>query len=147
MVDGVLVLALLAIAVRVGTPLLTHWWYERQAAEVVKTVRQVYDAALEARTLDGVDALRGAPLGEIPTGLAPHLPPGTAFRTPGVALDWSWWTFGEVLDPLVEGDGVGTLTVHIDHPRVRDAFRRLAWRSVWLDTGTELAFLLPLEEE
>lgn len=144
LVNLLLIGAVLAIVVRFAGPLTAEAWAQREAREVVQMVRDIHAAAREARTRDGDGALAGAPLGRIPDGLAPYLPDGLTFDSPDLRLGWSWWRFGEVMDRMLEGDALGTLTVEIRSERTRNAFLRLARESLWYRSGDQLTFLIPV---
>lgn len=144
LVNLLLAAAVVAMAARFAVPLTAQMWARRQAREVVELVRAVHAAAEEARAAGGQAALAGAPLGRIPDGLAPYLPEGTAFDDPDVRLGWSWWSFGQVMDRMLEGDGLGTLTVEIPSRRTRNAFLQLARESLWYRSGDQLTFLIPV---
>lgn len=144
LVNLLLAAAIVAIVARFAGPLVAETWARRQAREVVEVVRAVHAAAREARTQGGEAALAGAPLGRIPDGLAPYLPGELTFDSPDLRLGWSWWPFGEVMDRMLEGDGLGTLTVEIPGERTRNAFLRLARESLWYRSGDQLTFLIPV---
>lgn len=142
-VETLLVLAVLAIGIRLALPTLREGWLRGEAVEVVETIRAVEGAARTAHRSGGADALSGAPAGVIPEGLRPHLPEAVAFQGTAWTLEWRHWTFGEALGSAVVGDGVGTVTVTIPDPALQEAFLRLAHPSLWLQVGDTFSFLVP----
>jgi hypothetical protein len=155
----VILLGLVSVGARLAWPATLASWHLSQARELVQMVRDVQAAAeatAEAATRDAASpenaadrlttALRGAPLGEIPESLAPQLPADMTFQTPDYRLGWSWWRYGETVGRLIEGPGVGTLTVEIRDPGVLNAFLRLARESVWYTAGNSVTFLIPLAD-
>lgn len=142
-IEVLLVVAILAIAGRVAYPQLRERFLRGEARTIVEAVRVLEAAAREADASAGVDALAGAPLGRVPGGLARFLPSDFAFQTGTYRLGWSRWRFGETLDRLVVGDGLGTITVEIPDPALQDAFMRLAYPSLWLRVGDSFSFLVP----
>ena len=146
-VNLLLAVAVTALLLRFAGPLTARWWEQRQAREVVEMVRAIHDAARQARAGGGEAALAGAPFGQRPDGLAPYLPEEVAFDSERVRLGWSWWSFGDVMDRMLVGDGLGTLTVEISSPGTRNAFLRLARESLWYRSGDQLTFLIPVPAE
>lgn len=151
----VLILGLLSIGARFAWPAAMASWHLSQAEELVQMVRDIQGAVDEASRATGTpeadgatlaDALQGAPLGETPESLASRLPASVTFQTPDHRLGWSWWSYGETLGRLIEGPGVGTLTVEIRDPGVRNAFLRLARESVWYVVDESVTFLVPVAD-
>lgn len=144
LVNLVLTASVAALILRFAGPVTAELWARQEARQVVEMVRAVHAAARDARAAGGEAALAGAPLGQTPDGLAPYLPAELAFDGPDLRLGWSWWRFGEVMDRMVEGEGLGTLTVEIRGERTRNAFLRLARESLWYRSGNQLTFLIPV---
>ena len=141
-VETLLVLAVLAIAGKVGGHLASEWWLQREAAEIVEAIREVDRAARQAGASGGEATLAGAPLGEVPEGLAVALPPDFAFRRAAFTLGWNYWPLGEELAPLIQGEGVGSVTVHVPDPDLQAAFLRLALPSLLYRAEDRFTFVV-----
>lgn len=138
----VLALATIAIAARLGLPAVHVAQARAAAGEVVRAVEQTA-AALRA----GADARDTLPAQGSGRGVSGSASPGTgnvrSLQGAGFGVDGRLWPLGEVLNPLIRGDAVGIITVRIPDPRIRQAFRRLARSSVWLEWDDSFAFLVP----
>ena len=81
-------------------------------------------------------------MGQVPPAFGERLPGGFDFRREAFSLGWSYWPLGDTLNGLVEGEGLGTVTVYIPDPALQNEFLRLAWPSVWYRSGDHFTFLV-----
>ena len=142
-IETLTVLAILAVGLRFALHAGQQRVLRGEASQIVAAGRALQDAATRAADEGGLDSLQGAPLGEVPTGLAAYLPAQVSLRTQEYEVGWSHWILGDTLDPLIAGDALGTVTVRIADPALQNAFLELAHPSLWYRVDDCFTFLVP----
>lgn len=142
LVDTVILLAVLAIGLRLALPVLEERRLRATSAELVTSLRTLETAtrAWAEATPDTLEAR--AAEGEAPDELARRLAGAVPFRTDDYSIAWRVQRLGGASDRVLAGSRAAIVTVRIPHPALREAFQSLAYPSVWLRHGDTFAFLV-----